>query len=277
MTKFFQNAIFFCSASLFLIACGANNATVAGADNTASGLSEGKYYNPAISYGTLKDGRDGQVYRTVQIGEQTWMAENLNFDYNVGTAASYCYNNSKDSSAKYGRLYTWSAAMDSAAIFSDGGKGCGYGATCTVNGKVQGVCPAGWHLPDTREYEALAFYVEFQTTDDAGYVLKATSGWRSHNGVSGDGSDEFGFGALPAGYGSVGRNEFEFYGVLLYTDFWTSSSSEVCADASYGSDDYYAACVLPLYASSSTIGHEGNGLFYKESKSRAYPIRCMKD
>lgn len=121
-----------------LIACGNEN-TGAGPDDS---FDSAKYYNPAISYGTLKDSRDGQVYRTVQIGVQTWMAENLNYDYNVGTAASYCYNDSKDSCAKYGRLYTWSAAMDSAAIFSNDGKGCGDGVTCYASGKVQGVCPA---------------------------------------------------------------------------------------------------------------------------------------
>lgn len=122
-----------------LIACGNEN-TGAGPDVS---FDSAKYYNPAISYGTLKDSRDGQVYRTVQIGVQTWMAENLNYDYNVGTAASYCYNDSKDSCAKYGRLYTWSAAMDSAAIFSDDGKGCGFGATCSASGKIRGICPEG--------------------------------------------------------------------------------------------------------------------------------------
>ncbi len=266
MTKSFQKTIFFCTVSLFLIACGGNNATVAGADNTASGLSKEKYYNPAISYGTLKDSRDGQVYRTVQIGVQTWMAENLNYDYNVGTAASYCYNNSKDSCAKYGRLYTWSAAMDSAAIFSNDGKGCGYGVTCYASGKVQGVCPAGWHLPDTTEWNALIHYVDLQTTDDAGYALKATNGWRSHNGVSGDGSDEFGFGALPAGYRAYSEyHDYEFHGVLDYTAFKTTSTA-----------NEYCTYVPSLHADRTVVGDD-SVYFFCYVKMVADPVRCVKD
>ena len=83
------------------------------------------------SYGELVDNRDGHVYKTIKIGEQTWMAENLNFEYHNIKAfnpaqilPSLCYN-SRDSCAKYGRLYSWSTAMDSATIYGKSGQNCG--------------------------------------------------------------------------------------------------------------------------------------------------------
>uniref|UniRef100_UPI0028052C2A FISUMP domain-containing protein n=1 Tax=uncultured Fibrobacter sp. TaxID=261512 RepID=UPI0028052C2A len=112
--------------------------------------------------------------------------------------------------AKYGRLYLWSAAMDSAEVFSNGGKGCGYGVECNARVPVRGVCPAGWHLPSKAEWWTL-----FETIGDtsiAGKKLKSTSGWYD----DGNGMDTYGFSLLPAGH----RNGAGNYG---NANFWSAT------------------------------------------------------
>ncbi len=144
--------------------------------------------------GTMTDNRDGKEYKITAIKTQTWMAENLNYDYNEGTAKSYCYSNSSANCDKYGRLYLWSAAMDSAGVFTTTGKGCGYGVTCSPSGMVRGVCPEGWHLPSNSDWNTL--WTAVGGTSTAGTKLKSTSGWNSN----GNGEDSYGFSVLPAGY-----------------------------------------------------------------------------
>lgn len=202
-------------------------------DPTKKFCSEGELYScndkPYDPKAQLCDTRDNQLYKLVTIGTQVWMAENLNFAYNEPTdeldSSSFCYNNSADSCAKYGRLYLWSAAMDSAAVFSDDGKGCGYGQTCSASGTVRGVCPEGWHLPSQAEWNTLFTAVGGSST--AGTMLKTENGWESCDGVPA-GSDAYGFSALPAGNGYSNDN---FLNVGIYARFW--SSSEVSSGYAY--------------------------------------------
>lgn len=116
-----------------------------------------------VVFGEMTDERDGQVYKTITIdGKATWMAENLNYAYLQPTStldsSSWCYENEPDSCAIYGRLYIWSAVMDSAGVFSDDTKGCGYYADeekwyeCPVSSNVRGVCPEHWHVPTSDEF-----------------------------------------------------------------------------------------------------------------------------
>jgi len=161
----------------------------------------------------MVDPRDRQLYKVVTIGEQTWMAHNLNYETDAG---SYCYNDSAKYCKKYGRLYTWAAAMDSVGTWSTNGKGCGYDTTCSPTYPVRGVCPEGWHLPDTTEWKTLITAVGGQSI--AGQKLKSATGWKAYSGIINE--DAFAFSALPAGYRSLNGN---YYYEGNYAYFWSST------------------------------------------------------
>jgi uncharacterized protein (TIGR02145 family) len=141
-----------------------------------------------ITKGIFTDKRDGKKYKTVKIGIRTWMAENLNYDEN----GSVCYDNKPENCNKYGKLYDWYAAKKT--------------------------CPSGWYLPNTEEWQALVDFVGGKET--AGKKLKAKSGWNADKGKSGNGTDDYGFSALPGGFGfSDGR----FVHVGGIGDWWSAS------------------------------------------------------
>lgn len=156
--------------------------------------------------GTFTDTRDGQTYKTVQIGNQTWMAQNLNYK----TGKSSCYNNNKIDCEKYGRLYDWNTATK--------------------------VCPEGWHLPSREEYEQLLF-IACGNERSCNKELNSHTGW-IYNGNNSD--DKLGFSALPAGYYG-GHYYFEggqkFRSRGWGANFWTSSTSE---------DEENSACVMDI-------------------------------
>ena len=216
------------------------------------------------NYGTLTDTRDGQTYKTVTIGDQVWMAENLNYAYtgvpynysgNTSDSTSWCYKNEPENCAKYGRLYTWAAAMDSVGTWTTNGKGCGYGSECSPTGTIRGICPEGWHLPDTTEWNTLFSAVGGSFT--AGTALKSTSGWNEDEGESGNGTDSFGFSALPAGYRYNG-GDYDNEGYDAY--FWSSTE--------YNSN--YAYYMLLYYNYDYAALYDGN-------KNYGFSVRCLKD
>ena len=134
--------------------------------------------------GTFTDTRDDQIYKYVKIGNQVWMAENLNYE----TENSYCYDDDPANCEKYGRLYTWDAALNA--------------------------CPSGWHLPTAEEFATLISNVGGE--EGAAIMLKSTTGWYE----DGHGVDKYGFNVLPAGYRSnLGR--FDIAGKYAY--FWSAT------------------------------------------------------
>ena len=204
-----------------------------------------KYFE-AGEYGEILDERDGQVYKTVQIEEQIWMAENLNYAIAKG---SYCYDKSDDNCATYGRLYEWAYAMDRTMV------GCGYGYNCDLGtGNVQGVCPDGWHVPTKSAWAKLFAAVGGQST--AGTKLKATTLWEAEEGFANE--DAYGFSALSAGFmGPIGT----FNGVGGYTAFFWSATQ-------YDNNHAYN-----MY-----LSYDYGGAYQDYySKSNSFSVRCLKD
>ena len=189
-----------------------------------------------------------KVYKGVQIGTQTWMAENLNRKSN-----GFCYKDVTDSCTKYGRLYRWSAAMDSAgAYWPNPQSKCGYGKTCTVTYPHRGGCPPGWHMPTISEFETLA-----ATVGDM-MKLRSTTGW---SGSDANGTDDYSFTALPAGYlGEYIDDEGwgMYYGIGNSADFLTANEKNEN---------------LAYHFHLNNHGYN----FYAANKYAGYAIRCLKD
>lgn len=170
----------------------------------------------------LTDDRDGQTYATVQIGDQCWMAENLNYgtmissgayQNNNGVPEKYCYNNSTTYCDNLGGLYQWNEMMN---------------YNSTAGG--QGLCPDGWHVPTDQEWFVMENFVDPSISNinitgwrgsSAGKKLKNSGYGPPFNWPSGNtGTNESGFTALPGGIrltsGSTGYNPTN-------ATFWTSS------------------------------------------------------
>ena len=238
---------------------------------------------------TLTDLRDNKVYKTVKIGDQVWMAENLNYaylnwthkgardDYPGLDSSSFCYNNASKNCEIWGRLYMWSAAMDSAEVFGGDGSYCGYYDCagiyandknyCKASGQVRGVCPKGWHLPSRREVVNLLLAVdstadESNTTyfDAAGFALKSTCGWDKKNG-----EDKYGFNVLPSGMCYRGKKCVE---AAQYAYFWTSTQYE-------SNDAWDNARSSAVTMSFSSYGD--NGTVHFKPKYVTLPVRCVMD
>ncbi len=221
-------------------------------------------FNPEIDYGSMTDSRDGKTYKTVKIGDQVWMAENLNYADSVKTPSllerSLCYDNNQESCAVAGRLYTWAAAIDSVKLATDADnpQDCGYGKTCTLPATVQGICPDGWHLPTNTEWETL--FTEVGGSSTAGKILMSQTGWCNNNGMDG-----VGFSALPAGSNSRYADPYyigdaNFIGDGVNAAFW--SATEDNSNSAY----FMGMCYANEYA-----------YLYYFHKNDGYSVRCLKD
>lgn len=186
--------------------------------------------------GSFVDARDGRTYKWVKIGEQIWMAENL--AYNVGNGCwAYEYNNGYEQT--YGRLYTWAAA--------------------------KAASPDGWHLPTDAEWEQMAEFISAEhggitkQDDDwryLGTMLRSRSGWAN----DGNGTDDYGFNALPAGARSGGYDEF--WGIGERCDWWTATPADHFDNGAYLRGMLYWENLLARE---------------EESEGFGISVRCVKD
>lgn len=191
------------------------------------------------------DPRDGRVYRVVEIGDQIWMAENLNYGERIDGSINqednqipekYCYDNQESNCNTYGGLYQWNEAMQ-------------------YNTQVsQGICPDGWHLPADYEWTVLVDYLGDSVL--AGMRLKetGTTHWRGYNTSA---NNESGFTALPAGARS---SDGSFNLLTENTNLWSSSIySDHCS--------WYRAL---MYNRTEVSRRE-------HSKEVGRSLRCIKD
>ena len=208
---------------------------------------------------TLEDQRDLQEYATVPIGEQCWMAQNLNAGVMIDTSAGqgdngtlerYCYDNNPANCDTYGGQYTWDEMMQYETLEM-----------------AQGVCPAGWHIPSDNEWKELETWLGmpqgsldstgFRGYNNEGGLLKSTQSppWNAPNLGA---IDPYGFSALPAGMIWVDKTSTNLGDFTVY---WTSTFF----DADY-------AIYRTLDTNETRIGRYDGGF-----RLNTTSVRCVKD
>jgi len=242
----------------------------------SAGTAYGEEYIIKTASGTVTDS-DGNVYYTMTIGTQVWMAENLKTTtYNDGTSipnvtdgatwaalttgAYSDYDNTPSNSSTYGRLYNWYAVDNNAAtkVASNGGKN---------------VCPTGWHVPSDDEWTTLENYLitngynyDGTTTDNKiAKSLASIAGWTSSTTIGAVGNTDYpnkrnatGFTALPGGYRSGGG---PYWSVNYRGLLW--SSSEISATGALYRDMNYNG----VNVAKGIYGEEQDG----------FSVRCILD
>jgi uncharacterized protein (TIGR02145 family) len=188
----------------------------------------------------------GEEFKTVKIGNQIWMAENLNVDHYANgdpipevkdynqwsklNSGAWCYYDNDIANRKvYGKLYNWYAVKDS-----------------------RGLCPAGWHVPSDDDWTTLENYLGGREV--AGGKMKAITGWKSPNTGA---SNQSGFQGFPGGF----RNQLGSYNFIGYFGFWWSST-ESYSDSAWGRELYYDSSVV-----------------YRDyyNKQLGFSVRCVRD
>ena len=236
-------------------------------------------------YGSVSDGT--QTYKTVVIGTQTWMASNLNFTPSSGKSRCYAEGNGngadtwllpgsagvKANCDKYGRLYDWSTAMNLS--------GCNTKSCASLIQKPhQGICPSGWHLPDTLEWNKLRRFIEKEIYDnwedvdfgwDVGTKLKAVSGWKKASDTTVWGVDSYGFAAIGSGYcvscEALSDASGYYSGKEEEAHWWTATEYV----------NQYTKDAAQAYKSKITYNKKVMTLETEKKADYLYSVRCLKN
>lgn len=204
-------------------------------------------WNELKKFDTLIDARDGQKYRTITIGSQTWMAQNLNYrkSNTSSDTVGVCMNSNNDSCTKYGRLYTWNEATANAI------------STSAVPSNVQGACPSGWFLPSDGDFKLLESFIGISSVEINSYGLRGTNQGnllRSNGGWdNSQGADTYGFRALKSG--------------AIFEGTWDPSHCELWTGTEESASHAFKRAIF------STTDKIGYGYNYKTDRMA---IRCIK-
>ena len=227
-----------------------------------------------LNQGTMTDDRDGHIYKTIGIKTQMWMAENLNYadsaNYPSMLERNWCYDNDMDKCYENGRLYTWSAAIDS-VYWAEHGEVCGhveiddeeFSISCDLPEKVKGICPNNWHLPSPEEWGIVTSLFKYKKNMQAqGYP-----NWKNA-------TDEYGFSAIPTGIYVNGS--FDEVGSI--TGFWTSWKNTEDANHGYFGD-YFVLKANDWGVYSGRWGIQGNAYVNNDGsfENLGFNVRCVKD
>ena len=197
----------------------------------------------------LIDSRDSKSYKTVQIGTQCWMKENINIGIMIDSMSQqinnaiiekHCYRNDVNNCNIYGGLYQWNETMQ-----------------YVTTAKTQGICPAGWHVPDDADWTILSDFLGGLTVAGSKLKESGTDHWCSPNS---DASNSSGFTAIGAGDRFIQDNAF--YGINEQGFWWTSAEEPTSpGDAR----DIYMNCYF------------GNVVQNYDNKGFSFSERCLRD
>ena len=222
-----------------------------------------------VTFGSITDSRDNRIYKTVKIGNQTWMAENLRYQDNLTSPSIFCYDQDETLCEKQGVYYTWVAAMQ----LDSKTQNEKFDIDSLTRATHQGVCPNGWHISTLHDWKILSENIGGiinkygNSYDVIGSDLLADSLWynKSDDVWVNAGKDTYGLNIRLYGYCSYINCNRKYENAT----FWTSSEPESTGQGTQAYSVAFSIFGNNVYDVSYTFG--------LDSKFYAFQIRCVKN